>query len=243
MQLGVVAIRRSSISTYLDNVDTREYDIIQRERVVVPTPVQETEHVEIKGRHSSLTKKAGFKDVELPVDFYFYENTSFKKAYRIAKMKFFNARTLKFSDDDSVFYNIKSIVIEDALNDVLELGEFTVLFRLAPFQYEVADSTKLITKRTALENEGYESEPIITAHAEGTGKIYINDQEITIKDVNGSIIIDSELMNAYRNDGGIITNLNDHMIGDFPILKHGDNVIEFDGDITELEVDPRWRWV
>lgn len=239
----MVAIRKWHLITKLDDVDTREFDVYQRERVIVPTPIQDTEHIEIKGRHSSLTKKLGFKDVELPIDFYFYENTSFKKAYRIAKMQFFNAKTLKFSDDDSVFYKIKSITIEDALNDVLEIGEFTVNFRLDPFQYEVADSNRTITDRTVIENEGYESEPIITAHVEGTGRIYINDQEIVIQDINGSIIIDSELMNAYRNNNGIITNLNDHMVGDFPILVHGDNVIELDGDIESLEVNPRWRWV
>ncbi|GGN59300.1 phage tail protein [Oceanobacillus indicireducens] len=239
----MVTIRNWNLITNLDGEDTRKFDVYQRERVVVPTPEQETEHIEIKGRHSSLTKKGAFKDIELPIEFFFYENTSFKAAFRIAKMKFFNAKTLGFNDDESVFYKIKSVKIDDAINDVLEMGEFTVIFRLDPFQYEIADSSRTITGRTTLNNPGYESQPIIIATVAGTGKIYINDQVITIQDVNGTIIIDSELMNAYRNNNGIITNLNNHMIGDFPVLGHGSNVINFDGDIESLEINPRWRWV
>ena len=239
----MVEIKQWNLITKLDGVDTREFEIYQRERVVIPTPEQDTEHIEIKGRHSSLTKKDGFKDIELSIPFIFYENTSFKAAFRMAKMKFFNAKTLSLNDDDSVFYKIKSISIDDAINDVLEMGEFTVNFRLDPFQYEVADSGQTITDRTIFNNPGYESAPIITAHVAGTGKVYINEQVITIQNINGTIIIDSELMNAYRNASGIITNLNKNMIGDFPVLKYGTNVIDFYGDITKLEVNPRWRWV
>ncbi|MCM3396781.1 phage tail protein [Oceanobacillus profundus] len=239
----MVEIRQSSIATFLDNVDTREFNIYQRERVVIPTPEEDNEHIEIKGRHGSLTKKNGFKDIELPIDFYFYEKASFKVTFRHAKVKFFNAKTLMLNDDDSVFYKIKSVVIDNALNDVLEVGEFTVNFRLDPFQYELSDSAKTITAQRTLSNPGYESEPIITAHVAGTGKIYINNVPITIQNINGTIIIDSELMNAYGNNNGIITNLNNHMIGDFPVFKHGSNVIYFDGAISKLEVNPRWRWV
>ncbi|MDO6448083.1 phage tail protein [Oceanobacillus profundus] len=238
----MVEIRQSSIATFLDNVDTREFNIYQRERVVIPTPEEDNEHIEIKGRHGSLTKKNGFKDIELPIDFYFYEKASFKVAFRHAKIKFFNATTLMLNDDDFVYYKIKSVSINDALNDVLELGEFTVVFRLDPFQYET-NPTKTITDRTTLTNHGYESEPIITVHCSGVGKLYINNIPITIQNINGTIIIDSELMNAYGNSSGIITNLNNHMIGDFPVFKHGSNVIDFDGAITKLEVNPRWRWV
>ena len=238
----MVEIRQSSIATFLDNVDTREFDIYQRERVVIPTPEEDNEHIEIKGRHGSLTKKNGFKDIELPIDFYFYEKASFKVAFRHAKVKFFNAKTLMLNDDDSVFYKIKSVVIDNALNDVLEVGEFTVEFTLAPFQYET-NPTQTITGRTPLTNQGYESEPLITVHCSGTGKLYVNGVPITIQNINGTIIIDSELMNAYRNNSGIITNLNNHMIGDFPVFRHGSNVIDFDGAITKLEVNPRWRWV
>ncbi len=232
-----------SSDVLIDGVNTRDYNVKPRTRIEIPTPDQDIEFIQIKGRHGALTKKYGYIDILLPVDFYIFGNEPFKKIYRKAKQKMMNAKTLMLKDDDTVFYKIKSVSFSNALNPNIEAGEFTVNFTLSPFQYEIADSTRTITARTTLTNPGYRSQPIITAEVAGTGRIYINDQEIVIQNVNGPIIIDSELMNAYGNNNGIITNLNNHMIGDFPIFEHGDNVVEFDGDISSLEIDPRWRWV
>ncbi len=227
----------------IDDVYTGDYGIHPKERVIVPTTERDIEHVEIRGRHGTLTKKYGYRDIPLPVLFYMKDRDSFKPIFRKAKMHLLNAKTMVFDDDKEVLYKIKSAEINEAENEIITFGEFVVEFTLDPFQYEVADSTRTITSRTTLNNPGYESQPIITATVAGTGNIYINDEKITIQDINGTIIIDSELMNAYRNNSGIITNLNHHMIGDFPVLRHGSNVINFDGDISKLEINPRWRWV
>lgn len=226
----------------INDVSVEEYDLCVAERPPIPTPEQNVKHIEIEGRHGSLTKKYGFKDIPYPITFNFLEDTSFKPAFRKAKVMFFNGKRISFSDDPGIYYKIKSLSIEEAENIILEYGKFTVNFILAPFQFEETDSIT-ITQETTLTNEGYESEPYIKAHVEGTGKLYINGQIVTIKDINGFIEIDSELMNAYRKADGYITNLNNHMIGDFPVLSHGKNVIKFDGDITKLEINPRWRWV
>lgn len=226
----------------INDVYTDDYGVKPKGRIDIPTPERDIQHVEIKGRHGSFTKKYGYKDIVLPVNFTMHGD-NFKKIFRKAKMNLLNAETLKFDDDDEVYYKVKSAHIETAENLIQKFGEFTVSFRLDPFQYEISDSTQVIDNRKTLVNFGYESQPIIIAQVSGTGRIYINDQEIVIQNINGSIIIDSELMNAYRNNNGIITNLNNHMVGDFPVLEHGNNVIDFDGDITSLEINPRWRWV
>lgn len=241
-RLSVVNMLKAS-KIKINDVYTDDYGIHPKERVEVPTPERDIEHVEIQGRHSSLTKKHGYKDIPLSVFFYMKDEENFKPIFRKAKMKLLNAKTIAFDDDKEVFYKVKSVQINGAENIIKTFGEFMVDFVLEPFQYEIADSTQTVTDRTIINNEGYESQPIIMAEVSGSGSIYVNDDEITIVDVNGSIIIDSELMNAYRNNNGIITNLNNHMVGDFPVLEHGNNVIEIDGDIERLEINPRWRWV
>ncbi|WP_144461758.1 phage tail protein [Siminovitchia fortis] len=227
----------------IDNTSIEDLQLCLSERPPIPTPEQDVDHIDIKGRHGSLTKKYGFKDISYSLTFDFLEDVPFKPAFRKAKPVFFNGKKLAFEDDPGIFYKIKSVTIDEAENEVMEYGQFTANFILAPFQYEVNVPTQTITGQTTLTNEGYESEPYIKAHAAGTGKVYINDQVVTIKDINGFIELDSEIMNAYRKTDGYITNLNNHMIGDFPVLAHGKNVIKFDGAITKLEVNPRWRWV
>jgi len=226
----------------LDNKNIEELQLSLSERPPIPTPEQDVEHKEIRGRNGSLTRKYGFKDISYPLTFDFLEDVPFKQAFRKAKISFFNAKKISFDDDPGIYYNVKSIQIDDALNDIEEYGQFTANFVLDPFAYEETNTIS-ITQQTTLNNIGYESEPYIKAYVAGTGKIYIGNQIITITGVNGTIEIDSEMMNAYRNENGLITNLNNKMIGDFPVLKSGNNVIKFDGDITKLEINPRWRWI
>lgn len=226
----------------INGVYTDEKGIHPKGRYEVPTPDEDIEVVYIKGRDDELTKKNGYRNIPFIVRFYIHAD-SFKTAFRKAKPFILGAKTIQVDDDDEVYYKVKSLYIQPAENNMKTFGEFVVYFTLAPFQYEIADSTRTISTRTTITNQGYKSQPIITAQVAGTGRIYINDQEIVIQNINGSIIIDSELMNAYRNTNGIITNLNNHMIGDFPILEHGNNVVDFDGDISQLEIYPRWRWV
>ncbi|GIO22425.1 phage tail family protein [Oceanobacillus sp. J11TS1] len=226
----------------INGFQTDEYGFKPKGRIVVPTPEEGIEHIDIKGRHGSLTKKYGFKDIPLSVHFTILADQSFKKVFRQAKILLFQAQTLVFEDDGDVHYRVKSVSIEDAENLVLQFGEFTVHFVLAPFQYET-NPMQTITGRHVFNNPGYESQPYIKATCSGNGKIFVNGQEIQIVNINGTIEIDSELMNAYRKTTGNITNLNNHMVGDFPIFQHGNNVVEYSGAISKLEINPRWRWV
>lgn len=227
----------------LDDTNIEVLDLCLADRPEIPTAEQDVNSVEIRGRHGSLTKKYAYKDIEYPLTFNFLEDVSFKRAFRKAKVVIFNAKKLFFEDDPDVYYKIKSLTIEDAGNEILEFGQFTVNFILDPFQYEINNPVQTITDRTVITNEGYESEPIMTVHCAGNGKVYVNDIPITIQNINGTITIDSEMMNAYRKENGLITNLNNHMIGDFPVLEHGDNIIDFDGDISKIELIKNWRWV
>lgn len=229
----------------VNNVYTDEYGFKPKGRIEVPTAEQDVERIDIRGRDGSLTKKYGYKDISLPVFFTLLNmNVGFKPAFRKIKHYLFNAKTLIFDDDNEVYYKVKSTQIDTAENLISQFGEFTVNFTLSPFQYELDNKPILITDRTVITNDGYKSLPIITADVNGTGKIYVNDQEITIQNVNGEITIDSEMQNAYRKSptGIIAENMNSKMIGHFPVLQHGENVVEFSGNIDRLEIIPNRRW-
>ncbi len=224
----------------LDDTNIKDLNLSLSERPAIPTPEQDVETVNIRGRNGSLTKKYAFNDIEYKLTFDFLED-NFKQAFRQAKQVIFDSTKLSFDDDPGIYYKIKNVVIDDAENDVIEYGQFTVTFTLDPFGYEETDMIT-VTQQTTLNNPGYESEPYIKVYANGTGKIYLADQSIIIKDINGFIEIDSEMMNAYSTENGVITNLNDHMVGDFLLIPNGQSTVSFDGDITKLEIDPRWRW-
>lgn len=226
----------------LNDVLSDDKGIYPKGRYEVPTPEEDIVYIDVRGRDGELTKKYGYKNIPLPVTFYIHAD-SFKTAFRKAKSFLLSAKTLVFDDDNEVFYKVKSVRIDPAENIMKTFGEFTVHFTLDPFMYEISNDPITITKATTIENDGHTAQPIITAQVAGTGKIYIGEQEVTVKDVNGTITIDSEMQNAYRKTSVITENMNSHMIGQFPVLEHGNNVISFDGDVESLEIICNRRWV
>ena len=62
---------------------------------------------------------------------------------------------------------------------------------------------------------------------------------VELTDITGSIVIDSALQEAYIGN----TLMNDHMSGDFPVLKPGQNAISWSGTVTRMVVKPNWRYI
>lgn len=77
-----------------------------------------------------------------------------------------------------------------------------------------------------------ESKPILTLYGTGDITIHLNDKDITLTNVEGSIIIDSELMECYKD-----TQLcNNKMYGEFPILQLGENILTWESNLTAIKI-------
>ncbi|MEC2468608.1 phage tail family protein, partial [Bacillus cereus] len=208
----------------IDNQLASDYGICMVERPVIPTAEQEVEYIEVSGRHGSLTKKGAFKDVPLKIKFNMLEEENIKPLVRRMKAWLMNGKTLYFTDDD-VYRKIKHVVVGDIVNEIEEHGEFEVDFKLDPFEYTEDVNLKL-TKPGVIYNPGtIESDPKFWIVGNGTFRITINDVSFQIKDVNGSVVIDSEVLEAYTDT----ISMNNKMVGQFPILNMGENKIEWSG--------------
>ena len=62
---------------------------------------------------------------------------------------------------------------------------------------------------------------------------------VELTDVSQNIVINSALKEAYKGNAL----MNEHMSGDFPVLKPGQNVISWSGDVTNVVVQPNWRYL
>jgi phage-related protein len=60
---------------------------------------------------------------------------------------------------------------------------------------------------------------------------------VELENISGSIVIDSVLQEAYQ--GTML--MNDHMNGEFPVLKPGANAISWTGAVTKIVIQPNWR--
>lgn len=116
-----------------------------------------------------------------------------------------------------------------------------VTFKCQPFYYLITGNTLQKFKKNNIKISGQgsvKSEPYIKIIGNGSFQLAVNDKICNFKDVNGYIEIDSNKLIAYKDT----MNQGDKMEGDFPYLNPtGINYITWTGNITELQIRPRWR--
>lgn len=70
---------------------------------------------------------------------------------------------------------------------------------------------------------GVYSEPILTVTGSGNITLMMGMTIVELENIPGRIVIDSVLQEAYQDT----TLINDHMTGEFPVLKPGANAISW----------------
>ena len=124
--------------------------------------------------------------------------------------------------------------------DIQELftnfGEVLLTFNCKPYRKKDSDKIVITSRNTTINNQYMDSEPYMKIYGSGDIKLSINGEEVEFINVENYIEVDTELMNCYKDN----INQNNRMIGSFPILKSGDNLITWVGDITKIEIEPRW---
>lgn len=131
--------------------------------------------------------------------------------------------------------------IEDELN---RIGIFTVSFSCLPFRHSmVGVRTQTITASGAVLTNPYitASKPYMKIY--GSGDITLTIQgggknaTWSFTDIDTYIEVDSNLMNFYKGTEP----QNDKVTGSgFPLLYRGRNTISFTGDVSRIDLIPRW---
>ena len=122
-------------------------------------------------------------------------------------------------------------------------NSFLLQFKVQPFKYNInpfADELTL-TAQTIIRNGGtVYSEPIITVYGSGDITLTINEKDFPLYSVDGSITIDSEMMEVFKGTA----NQNSKYGGEtFPRLEVGENAISWTGNVSRVEIQPKWRWL
>lgn len=121
-----------------------------------------------------------------------------------------------------------------------------VIFRCMPYLYHTTSNDISLTSPNVITNPGTcESQPIITVTGTGDVDLMIGNQIILLTDLDGSIIINSVIEEAYTESNGIRTNMNNHMAGDFPLIQPGTVAVSWDpgesSSVSGIVIRPNWR--
>lgn len=225
----------------INNNCSLDFGIVVKELPSITIPKKRVEEVTVLGRDGVLTVS---DDTYYPIDkqckmYYNGDNADeLVTLFQDGNITFSN-----FSDRKYDMKIISEIPFEKLFkNDEYgEWHEFTVTFRCQPFGYCIDnEEIIIIDKDTSVYNYAtYYSKPIISVFGSGDINILIDEQQVTLKDVEDHITVDSVKMRTYKD----LEIQNEKKIGNFPILKPGQNNINWDGNITKIVIVPNFRWI
>ena len=196
----------------------------------------------IDGRDGDIIEELGYESYVKTI------KIGLTKNYNIDEVaKYFTGEgTLNLSDEPDKIYNCK-IVDKIDFEKLLRFKTATVKFHTQPFKYLKDEEPQylIVTTETSLvvNNKGLEtSKPVITLKGSGEIELAVNGSTVfkyTFPEGEEYVIIDSLKEEAYLN--GVYKNRN--MIGTFPKLSVGNNTITWTGNLTEIKVEAKSRWL
>lgn len=200
------------ITMILDGVPAFYWRLGLAERPHIPTPERQGVVTEIMGRLGQYREHFSFNDMDIEVKMNYLEDVvdfnSFKTQFYTIRKWLLEGKRLSFSDEPHIYYLVKAVAIGDALNDMVEYGEFDVKLTVAPFGRVYEDSPIQMknspTTDTPFLVETLEnSYPLIEFRpTSSTPEFRINDTLIRFVDlsVTKTYYLDSELKVFYYVD-------------------------------------------
>lgn len=126
---------------------------------------------------------------------------------------------------------------------VEQAGTFTITFDCKPQRWlKSGEMPQVMRAASSLYNAGEDTTPIIKVYGYGAGTLTVGDTVVEICRLENYVILDCDLGHAYRKVGdGTIENMNGQIYAPvFPVLVAGANPISWTGEITHIEIIPRW---
>ena len=225
-----------------NGVDCRTKGIHVSELPPITIPLERSKQTNIPGRPGSLTQLEGddvYDDMILTATCFIADPAQIPAIAAWLKGK----GTVTFANRTGGHYNARianQIPFEKVLRGNPHCS-FAVNFRCYPFWYQenVSDVT-ITTSGDTITNPGsVYSEPLITVYGSGNITLMVGTTIVELTNVSSSIVLDCALKEAYKGT----TLMNDHMSGDFPVLKPGLNAISWSGNVTRIVIKPNWRYL
>ncbi|CEN86371.1 distal tail protein Dit [Paraclostridium sordellii] len=213
--------------------------IVKRPNIPSTSKIKTTK--QIPGRDGLVyEEEGGYQDIVIPVEFNFIEKNNLKERFRQIKLWINEIQDNKliFSDDPEWFYKVVDVKLNGDFETILRRkGKFRIDFTCRGYLYNLdADEFIDIHNNDNLYNYYLESLPIIFIKGNGEVKVSINNRKFTVP-IQDYIYIDSELELVYRD----LDNPFNLGTGKYPNLNKGANLIQFEGNIQEFKMKPRWR--
>lgn len=196
----------------------------------ITTYEKRVEKIVVPGRNGYLTNTDNSYEGEVKsVEFdYFGDN------FRDIKTWLTGDGDVIFSNEPDRFYKA-NIINKVNLQQVLQKFHSGIIqFDCQPFGYSLTEKkvTVTTTNYKLIYNGTMEIKPVIKVYGVGDITLTVNNSNVILKGIDAYITLNGELEDAYKD-----TMLqNSKMQGEFPILKPGENIIDYIGNVSKIEI-------
>lgn len=153
---------------------------------------------------------------------------------------------LILSHDPEKVYTAEIINMIPISDIIWLMPEFTVKFHVQPFRKSITNDFDILetTEKTAtLYNNGVtKSLPIIELFGNGAATVSINDVNFQLKNIDGNVIINSEIQEVYKENTENGSRNENYMQPDFPEFQKGKNIVSVSSNVQRMKIKPNWRW-
>ena len=221
-----------------------EIGVWVKERPPIPAPVLRTETISVPGRDGDLHRKTReIEDITIMVEFGFNSpENRWQETFRCAKrwLSSNGDGLLEMSDNKGYCYRVKSVTVGESEREARIFGAFTADFVCAGCHYPVSGQIIYSDMDEITYNPGFMCKPTYYITGDGVCTLSVNGKAVKAN-VGQNIIINTELMIAYRKDGTIA---NTAIKGDYEDLymEEGNNTITIAKGFA-LTVKPNWRYL
>lgn len=152
---------------------------------------------------------------------------------------------LQFSGSPKYEYIAMCYEQFDIAETLKTFGRTVITFRLKPYKRLRDDEAINVSNGETLINPNARaSKPLIYIEGDGDVTLKNNGKDwLALTNVDGNITVDSESMSVYRGVIPYFPKMKSHLKPLFPILESGPNEISWTGDVTKLEITPRFEVV
>lgn len=225
--------------------NSKDHGVYIKSKKVYSTSARVIETTVIPGKNGALYMDQGYFE-NVPVEYACFADPppGFTLSQTAADVKgwlFGNLGYCRLEDsyDKDYFrygYLSGGLDVEDIVD---KLGEMTISFSCKPFRYRKSGEKSLVltSSNTLYNPERFPSKPYIKIVGNGEGTLTVGSQTLTLKEIDEYLEIDCEMMNCFKG-----TELRNSMVsGDrFPELLPGKTGISWSGNISRVEIKPRW---
>ncbi len=228
-----------------NGVSSLEYDLFIRSKGTYNAPERDVTYQSIPGKNGDLLIDNGrYKNISIPYKVALLPASHADIAERSRKIKRWLLGSVgyyRLSDSyDDRYFRLAAHTTALEIEEVLpRYGEMELNFNCKPqrYSFDGQRSRKITAPTTLINPERFASYPYIKITGSGNISLHINNDTFSFVGVDGYIEIDSELMNAYK---GTVSQNNKMTAASFPTLAADENLIQWTGNVTSVEIAPKW---